>query len=265
MNWLRAATPTAEPDVLPVRKTSTEALTGVNAYTDAHIPAAESLRAELKDAVQTYVLHQRSYAAVEHSTDPTSRLEQVRIAPLIAAAQTAVQTLALQIAKSEDTIRETEKLYAQYVQRVAASTPTVETLEAALKVLHEHLDWSATESAYFDRTAADLLARTGDRHAFRRPRLDPRRTVRDGVEELLEAIGTTAPTEIRSCRGCGDGERRERMKKLPLLAFPSCVASDADELRDRDDRPRRVGSSWPEPAHSSAIDMGASASSRCGS
>ena len=186
-------------DVLPVERT----------YSDAHIPAAEALRAELKDSITRLVLAQRTWDGLLLHQTPESHSQRDGLAQRILELKNLTQKLAVQIAETEDTIHETEALYAAYVQRAAASAPTVETLDAALKVLHAHLDWAATESAYFDRTAADLLARTGDRHAFRRPRLDPRRTVRDGVEELLKKL------------------ERQRMRKLGRVVDVAMVRGES--------------------------------------
>jgi hypothetical protein len=131
--------------------------------------------------------NQPAWNALAGRTDPEADIERRVLGPEIVERKALVRSLSDEIAKAQENIRVTKAIAADYERRANEVRPWVAALIAALPS-DPDLERAFKESQYFERASNDLLRRTGDRRAFRRPIVDPYRALREALEDRLRKI-----------------------------------------------------------------------------
>jgi hypothetical protein len=143
--------------------------------------------------------------SIARGDDAETDVQRATMGPKILALRQQVQRLTMDEGATEQAVVQTAELVAQYAHLAADTTAQFQPLfEAVARVTPKVVADMYTRSREMDRLAADLLRRTGDRRAFRRPVLDPYRALGEALDEcqrlharqrLLRSVGASATTK----------------------------------------------------------------------
>jgi len=119
--------------------------------------------------------------------DPAVDAERGTLGPHVLDLRRRAAALATEDARLDQIVRDTKALAARYAQITDDAETWLGPLLDALPT-EAQLAESYARSRELDRIAADLLARSGDRGAFRRAEIDPSAALREALETALRTL-----------------------------------------------------------------------------